>query len=220
MAARRYADYEPQTNISDEDCVALQQRGAIKLTRKQCSSIETVLREYEHLSSLRRRGEGKTLKKALRELEAGASTPFKGVEAVQNEPGHIWEYLLDRSNAEFSCLGAFLEECKKLNQSVTRRGHPKDHFLDSLLWRLADIFEEATGRKATVSTGASETGASERGGRFLKFASAAVEFLPKRIPTSQQRRLRTSVQEDAKVRQGPCVQLGWRSASRIGKARV
>jgi hypothetical protein len=122
MAPRRYAHYEPQTKISEDDCVALRQRGGIELTRKQCSSIETALREYEHLSFLWRRGEGKNLKKALRELEADASAFIKSVEALQIEPGNIWGYLLDKSKAEISCLGAFFDECAKLNRSVNRRG--------------------------------------------------------------------------------------------------
>lgn len=174
MASGRHVRYEPLTKLSATDCEALQRLGRIKLTRSQCLSVETVLKEFEYLSSLRTRGEGKKLKEALRGLEVATAAFIKNAKGVQNEPGDIWGSLLGNADAEIIGLDTFLDECKKLNRAVGRRGAPKAHFLENLLSRLERIFVEATGVRATVSTGG-----GGRGGRFLEFAWAAMGYLPK-----------------------------------------
>lgn len=177
MALRMCADYEPRTRLSEEDFAALQKRSEVKLTRAQCLSVEAALRQYEHLVFLKRRGEGKQLKKELVRLEAATVTFINSTSAVKNEPGHIWEYLLDKSNAEINRLELFLKECQKLQKEIAKR--KGDFFLDSLLRGLADVYTRATGRRATINKGAAtERDPGGKGGRFLRFARAAIKFLP------------------------------------------
>lgn len=179
MALRKIEDYEPQTKFSEADCVKLREQGGVELTQTQCLSIETALRQYEHLVFLKRRGEGKQLKKELVRLQAATTTFIKSISAVQNEPGHIWEYLLDKSNAEISCLESLLKECQQLQKETAKRKN--DFFLDSLLGGLADVYTKATGRPATISKGAPterDPSPGGKGGRFLRFARAAIKFLP------------------------------------------
>jgi hypothetical protein len=147
---RRVADFEPQTKIPAQDFITQQEQEGVKLTQKQCSAIENALREYESLSRLREAGVGRELKKSLRELEAAIAVLIKKRDVVENEPGHLWGYLLGKSDAEISGLEKLLKEIERLNRAVARPGRKADFFLDSLLNRLGDIYTEATGRRATI----------------------------------------------------------------------
>jgi hypothetical protein len=137
--------------------------------------VEREVKEYEFLRSLEESGVGTAHKKALLKLEATTEKFIESIEAVTNKPGHIWEYLLAESGAEVSGLPSLVTTCKELNKRVGRSGRKRDVFLDRLLSRLADIFLQAGGRSINISHGA-KTG---RGGRFLEFAFAALERLPR-----------------------------------------
>jgi hypothetical protein len=176
MAIPKFADFKPQTRITDRDFGLLESEGGIRLSPEQRLTIANALREYEFLRVLKEEGEGEILKKALRILEARTGKFIEGIQAVKNEPGHIWEYLLAESDAKVSGLQALLTKCKELNKKVARRGRKKDFFLDSLLLKLADVFLRAGGKKTGISKGA-----PERGGLFLRFAFAATNCLPKKF---------------------------------------
>jgi hypothetical protein len=175
MAPLKFADFKPQTKVSDSDYARLESEGGLRLTPGRRADIENALIRYELLRDLKEAGEGVALKEALITLEAGTEKFIESIQAVTNEPGHIWEYLLAESGAHVSNLPRLLNKCRELNRRVARRGPKADFFLGSLLSQLADIFEEATGKRATISH------ANGRGGRFLGFAFAATECLPKKF---------------------------------------
>jgi hypothetical protein len=171
MAPLRYADFKPQTQISDCEFTSVQTVVGIELTASEREIINLCLKEYEYFRVLRQRGEGLSLKKALLELEASTERYIDSIEAVTKEPGHIWEQLLGDSGANVTCLPALLAKCRVLNRRVARAGRKKDFHLDSLLLKLDDIFQAAKSR----------TGENGRGTGFLRFAFEVTKFLPQGI---------------------------------------
>jgi len=173
MAKLKIADFKSQIRISEADFALLEAEGKVKLPREQRAAVENALKEYEFLRVLKEAGEGAALKKALLKLQAKTEQLIASIQAVRDEPGHIWEYLLAESDAKVSGLPSLLTKCKELNQRVARPGAKKDFILNSLLSRLADIFMQAHGRGTGISH------ADGRGGRFLNFAFAASKCLPR-----------------------------------------
>jgi hypothetical protein len=175
MTQQKFADFEPQTMLSDSDFDVFESKGRVRLSPEHRAAVERELKEYEFLRFLEERGVGTAHKKALLKLEAMTEKFVGSIEAVRNKPGHIWEYLLAESGAEVSGLPSLLTKCKELNKRVARSGRKRDMFLDRLLSRLADIFLQAGGRSTNISHGAK----AGRGGHFLEFAFAVLEHLPR-----------------------------------------
>jgi hypothetical protein len=173
MAKVKFADFKSQTRISDEDFDLFESVGKVRLSTEQRIAIGNALREYEFLRVLKETGEGAALKHALQTLQARTERFIESIQAVRNEPRHIWEYLLAESGAEISGLHLLLAKCKELNKQVARKGRKRDFFFESLLSKLADIFQQAKGRGTSVSKSA-----GGKGSRFLSFAYAATNCLP------------------------------------------
>jgi hypothetical protein len=160
MATPKFAEFKPQTRMSAVDYARLESAGRLRLNDQQRAHIENALIRYEFLRVLKEAGEGAALRKALLALEARTEKLIESIQAVTNEPGHIWEYLLAESGAHVSNLPHLLDKCRELNRRVARRGPKADFFLGSLLSQLADIFEEATGKKRPSRTRTEEGGDS------------------------------------------------------------
>ena len=171
MPRTQYSDFKPQTLLSGEDFVTLEEAGRIKLDLQRRAFIERALQEYEFFHRRKEAGEGTALKKALLALETNTEKFISSLEAVKDQPGNIWHLLLGESGVDPSPLPILLDKCKALNRTVARRGRKKDFFLDSLLKKLADVFE-SLGRPTGVAHGAG------RKGRFISFASVALARLP------------------------------------------
>jgi hypothetical protein len=170
MPTLNIADFQSQTRISESVFARLESEGRIRLSLGQRAAIGQALKEYEFLRVLQKAGEGATLKKMLLKLQASTEKFIESIQAVSNEPGHIWEYLLGESSAEVSRLRFLLAKCKELNRRIARPGPKKNFFLDSLLSRLAAIYLQAGGR-----------GTTSKDGPFLRFAFEASKCLPQRF---------------------------------------
>ena len=181
MVAKGYADFEPRTNVvADEFIAQLRQRG-VELTPAHCRAVENALKEYERFCYLVEIGEGKQLPVKLRKLEQDLRTAEESLAAVRQEEGYIWEYLADKSGVDIDCLRNLLNSTAALNRSIPRP-QTRKRLLDRLMRRLADIYTEATGKRATVSKGVAsrrDPYPGGRGGRFPAFVRAALSCLPK-----------------------------------------
>lgn len=186
MSKPRFADFRPETMLTAADFNVLEESGQIKLNPALRSRLQRELQEYEFFRVLEERGEGKSLKEALRRLEKRIEQTIEGIAAVTREPGHMWEYLLAESGAEVSCLPALLATCKKENQRIGRSGRKRGFFLDRLLSQLAAVFQEADGGDIKISTKR-----GEKGGNFLKFAFEAGKRLPPRFRPQSKNALAT-----------------------------
>ena len=129
MVAKEYADFEPKTTIPAAEFIARQEQRNITLRPRDCIAVENALKEYERFCYLTGIGEGKQLPPKLRKLEDAIKCLKMSIEAVREEEGYIWEYLLDKSNAEIRRLGQLLEQCEKLNREVPRRTAAKSGLL-------------------------------------------------------------------------------------------
>ncbi len=94
MPRLEYADFAPETRLSDEDFATLEREGHIQLDLQRRAVVERALQDYEFFLLLKEAGEGTTLKKALRELETNTEKFIASLETVRKEPGHIWNMLL------------------------------------------------------------------------------------------------------------------------------
>jgi hypothetical protein len=183
MVAKEYADFEPKTTIPAAEFIAQQEQRNITLRPRDCIAVENALKEYERFCYLTRIGEGKQLPPKLRKLEDAIKCLQMSIEAVREEEGYIWEYLLDKSNAEIRRLGQLLEQCEKLNREVPRRTATQIRaaLLNRLVNKLAEIYTAATGKRATISKGAPtkrDPFLGGRGGRFPQFLREALKYLP------------------------------------------
>ena len=183
MVAKEYADFEPKTTIPAAEFIAQQEQRNITLRPRDCIAVENALKEYERFCYLTGIGEGKQLPPKLRKLEDAIKCLKMSIEAVREEEGYIWEYLLDKSNAEIRRLGQLLEQCEKLNREVPTRtaAQIKASLLNRLVNNLAEIYTAATGKRATISKGAPtkrDPFLGGRGGRFPQFLREALKYLP------------------------------------------
>ena len=183
MVANEYADFEPKTTIPAAEFIADQEQRNITLRPRDCIAVENALKEYERFCYLTKIGEGKQLPPKLRKLEDAIRCLKTSIEAVREEEGHPWEYLIDKSDAKLSRLEQLLEQCEKLNREVPRRSAAqiKASLLNRLVNKLAEIYTAATGNRATISKGAPtkrDAFPGGRGGRFPQFLRAALHYLP------------------------------------------
>lgn len=167
MARTKYADFQPETRLSNGDFEAFQKEGNVQFDLQQRAAIERTLRDYEFFRQLTEAGEGTTLKKALIALAKDTKKLIATLEAVRSEPGNVWDMLLGESGVDPSRLPVLLAKCEELNQRVAKRGRKQDFFVGSLLSNLAEIYKRARGRIG--------------GPRFLAFAYAACQRLPQRF---------------------------------------
>jgi hypothetical protein len=183
MVAKEYANFEPRTKIPEDEFIAQLAERGIKLESRHCLAVENTLKEYERFCYLTKLGEGKQLPPKLRKLADAIRCLKISIEAVREEEGYIWEYLIDKSNAELRRLEQLLEQCEKLNREVPRRtaAQIRASLLNRLVNRLADIYTAATGKPATISKGAptkKDPYPGGRGGRFPQFLREALKYLP------------------------------------------
>lgn len=183
MVAKEYMNFEPKTKIPVAEFTAQQREQRISLTHENCLSVENALREYERLCYLTKIGEGRQLPGKLRKLEDAVRCLKNNIEAIRDEEGYIWEYLLDQSEANLGGLEQLLVQCEALNSKIPKRDKKqiKAQLLNRLLNRLAEIYTTATGKPARISKGAPtkhDPYPGGRGGRFAQFLRAAVKYLP------------------------------------------
>jgi hypothetical protein len=183
MVGKEYANFEPRTEIPEDEFITQLAERGIKLESRHCLAVENTLKEYERFCYLTGIGEGKQLPPKLRKLEDAIKCLKMSIEAVREEEGYIWEYLLDKSNAEIRRLGQLLEQCEKLNREVPRRtaAQIRASLLNRLVNKLAEIYTAATGKRATISKGAPtkrDPFLGGRGGRFPQFLREALKYLP------------------------------------------
>jgi hypothetical protein len=87
MTQQKFADFEPQTMLSDSDFDVFESKGRVRLSPEHRAAVERELKEYEFLRFLEERGVGTAHKKALLKLEATTEKFIESIEAVTKQAG-------------------------------------------------------------------------------------------------------------------------------------